>query len=102
VLSPDDLILYGGKSYSFGLSSNPMRRLTIAATYAKAYGNTNVLGVLSSNNTEQINTLFQYQFRKMYLTGGYSKLDQGFSVSGTPPEKISTFYIGVSRWFNFF
>jgi len=102
VLSPNDLILYGGKSYSFGLSSNPMRRLTIAATFAKAYGNTNVLGVLSSNNTEEINTLFQYQFRKMYLTGGYSRLDQGFSVSSTPQEKISTFYIGVSRWFNFF
>jgi len=38
----------------------------------------------------------------MYLTGGYSNLVQGFSASGTPPENVSTFYIGVSRWFNFF
>jgi hypothetical protein len=102
VLNPNDLILYGGKSYSFGLSSNPMRRLTIAATFAKATGNSNVVGIISSNDMEQINTLFQYQFRKMYLTGGYSRLDQGFSASGTPPEKISAFYVGVSRWFNFF
>jgi hypothetical protein len=102
VLSPNDLIIFGGKSYSFGLASNPKRRLTIATSFARAYGNSNVLGITSSNNTEQINALFQYQFRKMYMTGGYSRLDQGFSVSGAPPEKISAFYIGVSRWFNFF
>ena len=102
VLFQNDLILFGGKSYSFGLASNPMRRLTIASSFARAYGNSNVLGILSSNNTEQINVLFQYQFRKMYVTGGYSRLDQGFSASGTPPEKISAFYFGVSRWFNFF
>lgn len=102
VLDPSDLIVFGGKSYSFGLASNPKRRLTIAGSFARAYGNSNVLGILSSNNTEQINVLFQYQFRKMYMTGGYSRLDQGFSVSGTPPEKVSAFYIGVSRWFNFF
>jgi len=102
VLSPADLITFGGKSYSAGLASNPKRRLTIAGSFAGAYGNSNVLGVLSANNTEQINVLLQYQFRKMYLTGGYSRLNQGFSASGTPPEKISAFYFGVSRWFNFF
>ncbi len=102
VLSPTDLITFGGKSYSVGLASNPKRRLTIASSFARAYGNSNVLGILSSNNTEQINVLLQYQFRKMYLTGGYSRLEQGFSASGTPPEKISAFYFGVSRWFNFF
>jgi hypothetical protein len=102
VLSPTDLITFGGKSYSVGLASNPKRRLTIAGSFARAYGNSNVLGVLSANNTEQINVLLQYQFRKMYLTGGYSRLNQGFSASGTPPEKISAFYFGVSRWFNFF
>jgi hypothetical protein len=102
VLNPSDLILYGAKSYSFGLSSNPKRRLTIAGSFARAYGNTNVVGLVSWNNTEMINTQFQYQFRKMYMTGGYSRLNQGFSASGTPPEKVSAFFIGVSRWFNFF
>jgi hypothetical protein len=38
----------------------------------------------------------------MYITGGYSRLQQGFSASGLPPEVISSFYMGVSRWFNFF
>jgi hypothetical protein len=102
IVSGDDLILFGGKSYSVGLSSNPMRRLTLAASFAKANSNTNLEGILSTNDTEQINVLLQYQFRKMYLTGGYSRLVQGFSASGTPPENVSSFYIGVTRWFNFF
>lgn len=102
VLNPTDLILFGGKSYSAGLSSNPKRRLTLAATFAKAIGNSDVLGITSENNMEEINTLIQYQFRKMYFTGGYSRLDQSFSISNAPPAKISAFYVGISRWFNFF
>jgi len=102
VLNPSDLILFGGTSYSFGLSSNPKRRLTVAATYARADGTSNLLGIISENNTEQINALIQYQFRKMYFTGGYSKLEQSFSISNAPPAKISAFYVGISRWFNFF
>ena len=97
-----DLILFGGKSYSFGLSSNPMRKLIMSASFAKANSNTNLQGIASWNNTEQVNTLIQYQFRKMYVTGGYSRLVQGFSASGLPPENVSSFYFGVSRWFNFF
>jgi hypothetical protein len=97
-----DLILFGGKSYSFGLSSNPMRKLIMSASFAKSDSDTNLGGIASSNNTEQINTLVQYQFRKMYVTGGYSRLVQGFSASGLPPENVSSFYFGVSRWFNFF
>ncbi len=102
VLNPTDLVLFGGTSYSFGLSSNPKRRLTLSASYARANSTSNVLGIASWNNTKMINTLFQYQFRKMYLTGGYSNLVQGFSTSGLPPANVSAFYIGVSRWFNFF
>jgi len=102
VLDPNDLILFRGESYSFGLASNPMRRLTVAATFSRALGSSDVVGVSSSNNTEQFSTLLNYQFRKMYLVGGYSRLVQGFSASSTPQENVSSFYIGITRWFNFF
>jgi hypothetical protein len=102
IVPGDDLILFGGKSYSFGLSSSPMRRLTFGGSYSKSISNSNLEGTLSSNDTKMINALFNYQFRKMYLTGGYSNLVQGFSASGVPPENVSSFYIGVTRWFNFF
>lgn len=102
VVPGSDLIAYGGTSYSFGLSSNPVRRLSIGASYAKSDTNSNLAGTFSSNGSKSINAIFNYQFRKMYLTGGYSNLVQGFSASGLPPENVSSFYIGVSRWFNFF
>jgi hypothetical protein len=100
---PDSLlVLYGGRSYSFSASSTPIRRFTVSAGFSKANTNTFNAGVGSWNSVEQFNTLFQYQFRKMYFTGGYARLVQGFSASGTPPAKVSSFYVGVSRWFNFF
>ena len=102
IVPEDDLILFGGKSYSVGLSSNPMRRLTFGASYSKSISNTTLQGTMSANNNKQINAIFNYQFRKMYLTGGYSNLVQSFSASGLPPENISSFYMGVTRWFNFF
>lgn len=100
---PDYLLtLYGGRSYSFGLASTPARRLTISAGFGKANSNFFLYPLTSSNNNEEFNAIVQYQFRKMYLTGGFSRLEQGFSASGLPPQMISSFYIGVSRWFNFF
>jgi len=97
-----DLILYGGKSYSFGLGSNPKRKLTISASFSKSNSNTTLSGIGSSSNTEEMSTLIQYQFRKMYVTGGFSRLIQGFSTSSLPSENVSSYYFGVSRWFNFF
>ena len=100
---PDNLlILYGGRSYSFSASSTPIRHLTVSAGFSKANSNTFNAGVGSWNSVEQFNTLFQYQFRKMYFTSGYARLVQGFSASGTPPSEVSSFFVGVSRWFNFF
>jgi len=99
---PSLLILYGGHSYSFGLGSSPFRRLTIGASYSRARSNTTNAGIGSWNANNQLNTFVQYQFRKMYLTGGYATLSQGFSASPRPPAKVSSYYLGVSRWFNFF
>ncbi len=102
VLLPSLTIFYGGKSYSFGLGSSPLKRLTISATYSKLNSNTAFDSVASWNESDQFNAIVQYQFRKMYFTAGASRLQQGFSASGTQPEVISSFYFGVSRWFNFF
>jgi len=59
-------------------------------------------GVMSTNENDQYNALIQYQVRKLNFTSGYSRLEQGFSSSGMPPEVLSSYYMGVSRWFNFF
>jgi hypothetical protein len=100
---PSGLVsLYGGDSFSFGLSSSPVKKLILTASYAKAISNTTSTSVTSANQNNEFNSLIQYQFRKLYFNSGYSRLEQGFSGSGTAPEVLSSFYIGVSRWFNFF
>jgi hypothetical protein len=100
---PSNLVsLYGGDGYSLSFSSTPVRHLVLSASYAKSISNTSSSGVSSSNLNNQFNVFAQSQFRKLYFNSGYSRLEQGFSGSGTPPGVVSSFYIGVSRWFNFF
>src|SRR6185437_8499527 len=70
---PSDLVsLFGGKSYSFSLSSAPVKRLILAATYAKATSNTISNGIGSANDNSQYNALIQYQVRKLTFVSGYS------------------------------
>lgn len=96
------LVLYGGNSYSFTASANPVRGLTAAANYVKSQTNLNNSGVTSWNNYEQDTVYLQYQFRQLGVNGGYTRFVQGFSASQTAPASFSNFYIGVYRWFNFF
>ena len=102
VLPSSQVSLYGGDSYSFSLSSSPVRGLVASASWSKAITDTSNSGSTSSNAEDQYNTFIQYHLRKLNFDGGFARLDQGFSGSGMPPQSISTFYIGVSRWFNFF
>jgi hypothetical protein len=100
---PSSLVsLFGGNSYSFGLSSSPVKKLLLTAAYAKSSSNTSSNGAMSTNENNQFNTLIQYQVRKLSFVSGFSRLEQGFSQSGSAPEVVSSYYIGVSRWFNFF
>jgi hypothetical protein len=103
VVTPGAVILYGGRSYSFGFGATPKHGLTISASYSKAFSNTQADGLSSSNNNnEQLNARIQYLLRKIYFQAGYIKLVQGFSGVTGPPASVSSFYFGLSRWFNFF
>lgn len=102
ILPPSLVILYGGKSLSFGLGASPVRRLTLGASFSKSNSNTGGDTLASSNKNEQYQAYLQYQFRKVFLTGGYAKLSQSFSASTLPAANVSSYYIGLSRWFNFF
>jgi hypothetical protein len=102
VVTPTSVILYGGHSYSFGVGSSPIRKLTISGSYARAFSDT-LSSVLASNNrTEMVVTTVDYQFRQMHFQAGYTKLVQGFSLAGGPPTMLGSYYVGISRWFNFF
>jgi hypothetical protein len=94
--------LFGGDSYSFGVSSTPVKKLILEAAFARSTSNTETGTVASANQNEQYNALIQYQFRKTSLTSGFARLEQGFSVTGSKPQVVSSYYAGVSRWFNVF
>jgi hypothetical protein len=99
---PLDMIMYGGHTYGGGLGLNPVKRLTITFSYARAFSDTLSNNIGSHNSSENVFGRVQYQFRQMFFSAGYSKFVQGFSASGTPASQLNSFYVGVQRWFNFF
>ena len=102
VINPADVVFYNGKSYTVGLGAHPVQGLTLTGIYAKALSNTQSNSTSSNNNNENLSFLMTYNVRKVSFLAGYSRLVQGFSVSGTPPTLLGSFYVGISRWFNFF
>jgi hypothetical protein len=102
IFNPAEVIIFGGKSYSFGAATTPIRGLTLSATYAKMRSNTTGLSAFSQNSNIQMSSMMQYKLRQLWLTGGYLRLVQGISIAGGPPVSSSSFFIGISRWFNFF
>lgn len=91
-------------SHGWGVSAGtvPVKRLTLSFAYAKSSGSTiDPLQSIYSNNT-LINAVMQYRMRKIYLNGGYTRLQQTAGLLGAQPLDVTTYYIGFSRWFNFF
>ena len=95
-------VFFNGHSYSFSASATPMRGLVLSATYAKSRSDTTSDSAYSSNSNAQLTTMLQYKVRQLWIQGGYLKLQQGFSITGQPYASYSSFYMGITRWFNFF
>lgn len=101
-LPPSEAILFNGKSYSFGAATTAVSGLILSASWSKAISDTAGSAATSQNSTAAMWTMLQYRLRKVTIIGGYSRLTQGFSVTGQLPMTGSSFYVGISRWFNFF
>jgi hypothetical protein len=97
----DNFTEYNSKGYGFGLGATT-HRLTISASWAKSYGDTADPILTTNNNNTLINAIMQYRLRKIYLNGGYTRLNQAVGTPGTSPIMVTSYYIGFSRWFNFF
>ena len=95
-------MFYGGHSYSFSAGANLVRKLSLGASYSRAWSNTTTGGIGSANHTDQANAILNYQLRKLTLSSGYGRLVQGFAATGTRPSNINSFFVGISRSFNFF
>ncbi len=93
-------ITFGGSSYGGGLSLTPVRRLVVAGSFNRAISNT--LGqTISHNNTEIYNAQLIYHLRRIGVQAGYTRFTQGISAVGAPAN-TTAYFVGVSRWFDFF
>ncbi len=93
-------IIFSGSDYGGGLSVTPFGRLSVAATFSRAISNT-LTTMTSHNDTEVFNAQMQYHLRKIGLQAGYLRFTQGISAIGVPANTTS-FYVGMTRWFDFF
>lgn len=102
IINPADIVLYEGHSYAFSASTSPIRRLAFAALYSRSLSDTKSTTINSNIAFRQLTVTTHYQWRKMYFMGGYSQFVQGISIGGVPASRLSSFYLGVSRWFSWF
>jgi hypothetical protein len=89
-----------GKGGGFGFT--PLRGLMINGTYSRVNSNSFSLTGKTVNLSDQMSSRVEYQFRKVYFYTGYVRLRQIVGVAGAPPTSVTSYYCGISRWFNFF
>jgi hypothetical protein len=95
-----NFITFSGSSYGGGISVTPMRRLIVSGSFNRAISNT-IGQTISHNNTEIFNGQLQYHLRRIGLQAGYTRFTQGISAVGAPAN-TTVYFVGISRWFDFF
>jgi hypothetical protein len=95
-----DFILFTGSAYGGGISVTPIKRMSISGTFSRAISNT-LATIDSHNNTEIYNAQLQYHLRRISLQAGYTRFTQGISAIGAPVNNTS-YFVGMTRWFDFF
>jgi len=95
-------VLFSGQSYGGGITMTPVRRMTFSGSYTRSISNTLANSIASRNNMELVYAQLQYRFRRVDFLSGYTRLTQGISASGASPGTVTSYYAGISRWFDFF
>jgi hypothetical protein len=95
-----DVILFNGSSYGGGLAVTPVKRMSISGTFSRGISDT-IAATTSHNNTEIFNAQLQYHLRRIGLQAGYTRFTQGISAIGAPVNS-TTYFVGMTRWFDFF
>ena len=102
VLGLSEFTSYDSKGWGLNAGATPIRRLTISAGFSKSNGHTTDPLLTTATNNELINAVMQYRLRKIFVNAGYTRLSQTVGTPGTQPINVTTYFIGFSRWFNFF
>lgn len=102
VLEPGAFTQYNSKGWGASLAVNPTKRLIVSAAFAKSEGSTIDPSLSVFTNNMLLSSTMQYRLRKIFVNGGYTRLAQSVTTTGGTPLVVMSYYIGFSRWFNFF
>jgi hypothetical protein len=110
LLGLQGITLYNAKAWGASMSASPLSRLTLTGSYSHANGSSQSPLINTSNQTRVVNMLMRYRFRKLFFDAGFTRFRQGVTTLDirnpgapiAPPGMVSSYYFGISRWFNFF
>jgi hypothetical protein len=102
IASANTLVVFNGKSKGVSLAVSPIRGLLIDGAYNISTGNTLGGTVNSMNKTVLLDGYMTYQLRKLNVNAGVQKFRQSATGLGGAESVYTTYYVGISRWFNFF
>ena len=102
LFAPGSVMVYNSKAIGGNASAVFMRRLTLSLGYADSRGSTVDPLISTFTGSKLYNAIGQYRLRKIYINGGFTQLHQSVGAAGTAPVAVTSYYIGISRWFNFF
>jgi hypothetical protein len=102
IFAPDAIMTYNSKAVGGNMSAVLFRRLTVSMGYGDGTGSTIDPAISTFTSTQLYNAIIQYRLRKIYLDGGFTRLRQSVGTAGAVPVSVTSYYIGFSRWFNFF
>jgi hypothetical protein len=95
-------INFNSRSYGGGISTSPVNRLTISAAYARGLSDTIGNDIPSHNDSQVFNSQLQYHLRRIGLQAGVTRFRQSISAGGAPPANTTSYFVGISRWFDIF
>ncbi len=101
VFAPNAVIEFNSTAYGFNMGTT-FRRWVVSAGYANSRSATidPMTNAFAKNNL--VNLVTEYRLRKLYLRGGYTRLQQSLGTPGSVPVMLTSYYGGITRWFNWF
>ncbi len=102
IFTSDQIVVFDGQGTSFSAYGSPVRSLAINLSYTKSNSTSTGATLNSTNQTELYYGYMTYRFRKLFFNSGVTKFRQSVSGQGVAPSVVTSYYFGVSRWFNFF
>jgi len=101
-LSSAQVMPYSGKSYNAGYANTLVKNLNLSFTWSRFMSTGTGTGLFSNVSAETYSGNASYLYRKVSLFANFVHTKQGASATTTSPINETIFYVGVSRWFNFF